>query len=107
MNAVLTSAHATPVSCSAHHFRPPSQWVLSNSNTLSADDLRTVVKNHVSNVMGHYVQQGMAYAAVDVVNEACSDSGTEVLKNVQPWYLKVTDYTEERAAVVPQGDGLH
>lgn len=41
-------------------------------------------------VTTHYLTDpALAYGAVDVVNEAVSDSGTAVLKNVQPWYPKV------------------
>ena len=45
-------------------------------------------------VTAHYLKDpALSYFAVDVVNEAVSDSGTAVLKNVAPWYPAVTDYS--------------
>jgi GH35 family endo-1,4-beta-xylanase len=41
----------------------------------------------------HYLPNAsLAYYAVDVVNEAVSDSGPDILKAVKPWYPAVPDY---------------
>lgn len=44
-------------------------------------------------ITDHFLyNKSLAYYAIDVVNEAVSDSGTAILKPADPWYPALTDY---------------
>ena len=61
--------------------------------------LRAALATHIGNVTAHYLLSpggALAYAAVDVVNEAISDGGANapLLKQAVPWYPALPDYVE-------------
>lgn len=53
--------------------------------------LVSIMQNHIANVAGNYVGQFYSW---DVVNEAVSDSGSSILKPMDPWYPAVPDYID-------------
>jgi len=62
-------------------------WPVEN---FTADEKRSILQNHIQNVMSHY---GDALLGWDVVNEAVSDSGTEIFK-ANVWYPAIPDYVD-------------
>ena len=57
--------------------------------------LSAALKAHIGNMSSHYLgNPATAYYAVDVVNEAVSDSGSSILKPTTPWYPALPDYVE-------------
>jgi GH35 family endo-1,4-beta-xylanase len=66
-------------------------WNNENPNWLNAlkdpTALTAALKMHIGNMSTHYLgSPATAYYAVDVVNEAVSDSGSSILKPTTPWY---------------------
>jgi len=57
--------------------------------------LAAALRAHIGNMSAHYLgNPATAYYAVDVVNEAVSDSGASILKPTTPWYPALPDYVE-------------
>lgn len=74
-------------------------WGTENPGWLNAmtdpGQLSTALTEHINNITAHYLfNPALSYYAIDVVNEACSDSGNSVLKPVTPWYPALSDYVE-------------
>jgi len=79
-------------------------WGQYNPNWLtnggfSATQKQDILKNHISNVAGHY--KGQLYAW-DVVNEAVNDNGNGLKNNV--WYPSVSNYIELAFQYASQAD---
>ena len=57
--------------------------------------LAAALQQHIGNVTAHYLADpAKAYYALDVVNEAISDSGSSLLKPAVPWYPALPDYVQ-------------
>jgi len=57
--------------------------------------LSSALTLHIQNMTARYLGDAkLAYYAVDVVNEAVSDSGASTLKPATPWYPALPDYVE-------------
>lgn len=57
--------------------------------------LTAALTAHIGNMSTHYLYNtSISYYAVDVVNEAVSDSGASILKPTTPWYPALPNYVE-------------
>lgn len=70
--------------------------------------LMSALQTHIGNMTAHYQSNaGLAYYAVDVVNEAVSDGGDSILKPTTPWYPALPNYTHVAFAAAAAAQKLY